>query len=421
MLGMARLTRRRPGDAEGAVVAFRQANAAGLNSGELHHQLGLALLAAGFYDDAIASFLDALERNHDDAGALYHAALAYRGKGDAAAVRKSLNKALEVDPNYARAWHALATLDAEAGNYDIAAALFRKAIKAKPDYPAAYQGLGRALQHAGRQREALGAFSQAVRASHQQAIRGAPVKVPLSVALEQLEKRLTEEYALEAHHALAAIADVFPPTKIPAEKVAKLFDKYADKFDEHLRGQLEYCVPELIVDAVAAIRSDDLMDVLDLGCGTGLCGPLLRPMAQRLCGVDLSPAMVEKARARDVYDQLEVGDLVDVLRKVEAGTFDLLVAADVLIYLGDLAPVFEGAASALRPGGLFAFTLEAGGGERYHLQKKTLRFTHSESYVRRVSSLYGFEVESLEPTVLRMEAGQPVPGYLTILRAPDGK
>jgi predicted TPR repeat methyltransferase len=426
MLGMARLARRQPGDAEAAVVALRQANAAGLDSAEVHHQLGLALLGAGMYDDAVASFLDSLERNHDNAEALYHAALAYRGKGDAAAVRKSLNKALEVDPNYARAWHALATLDAEAGNYDIAAALFRKAIKARPDYPAAYQGLGRALQQSGRQREALGAFSQAVRASHQQAMRGeragagssGPVKVPLPVALEQLEKRLTEEFALEAHHALAAIADVFPPTKIPADKVAKLFDKYADKFDEHLRGQLEYCVPELIVDAVAAIRPEELMDVLDLGCGTGLCGPLLRPMAQRLCGVDLSPAMIEKARERDVYDQLEVGDLVEVLSKVEPGTFDLLVAADVLIYLGDLAPVFEGAAHALRAEGLFAFTLEAGGGDRYHLQKRTLRFTHSEAYVRRVSSLYGFVVESLEPTVLRMEAGHPVPGYLIVLRGP---
>jgi predicted TPR repeat methyltransferase len=418
-LGTARLARRQPGDAELAVVALRQANAAGLDSAELHHQLGMALLSSGLYDEAIASFLDALERRHDYASALYHAALAYRAKGDAPAVRKALNKALELDPNFARAWHALATLDAEAGNFDIAAALFRKAIKANPDYPAAYHGLGKALQAGGRQRDALGAFSQAVRASHVRNARNAPVKLPLHVALEQLEKKLTEEHALEVHHALAAIADVFPPTKIPADKVAKLFDKYADKFDEHLRGQLEYCVPELIVDAVAAVAPDEPMDVLDLGCGTGLCGPLLRPMSQRLCGVDLSAKMIEKARARDVYDELEVGDLVEVLRKVEPNSFDLLVAADVLIYLGDLAPVFEGAARALRPGGRFAFTLEAGGGDRYHLQKKTLRFTHSEAYVRRVSALYGFEVESLEPTVLRMEGGHPVPGYLIVLRGRD--
>jgi predicted TPR repeat methyltransferase len=417
MLGLARMARRTPGDEVAAVVALRQATAAGMDSADVHHQLGIALLAAGMYDAAIASFLDSLERKHDHASALYHVAIAYKAKDDAPAVRKALNKALEIDPNYAKAWHALATLDAQAGNNDIAVALFRKAIKAQPDFPAAYHGLGRALQQAGRQREALGAFSQAVKSSHMNAIRKPPVKLPLSIALAELEKKLTEEHALEAHHALAALVDVFPPTKIPADKVAKLFDKYADKFDQHLRGQLEYCVPELIVDAVAAVRpGDELMDVLDLGCGTGLCGPLLRPMAQRLCGVDLSPAMIEKARAREVYDELEVGDLVEVLRKVGTGSFDLLVAADVLIYLGDLAPVFEGASVALRPSGLFAFTLEAGGGDRYHLQRKTLRFTHSETYVRRMAGLFGFAVESLEPTVLRMEAGHPVPGYLIVLR-----
>jgi predicted TPR repeat methyltransferase len=144
-------------------------------------------------------------------------------------------------------------------------------------------------------------------------------------------------------------------------------------------------------------------------------------MAQRLCGVDLSPAMIEKARAREVYDELEVGDLVEVLRKVGTGSFDLLVAADVLIYLGDLAPVFEGASAALRPDGLFAFTLEAGGGDRYHLQRKTLRFTHSEPYVRRMAELFGFEIDSLEPTVLRMEAGHPVPGYLIVLRSVEAR
>jgi predicted TPR repeat methyltransferase len=235
--------------------------------------------------------------------------------------------------------------------------------------------------------------------------------------LVDLEKKITAPKAIELHHALAANADIFSPTRVPDNALTDLFDRYADTFDDHLVGALHYAAPELIAEAVAATRPTGLLDVLDLGCGTGLCGPLLRPMAATLCGVDLSPGMIEKAKARAVYDQLEVGELVETLNKVR-GAFDLLVAADVLIYTGDLSPTFEAATKALRPGGLFAFTLEAGGGERYHLQPKTLRFTHAEPYLHRLASIHGFVEELFELRVLRVQSGEPVAGHLVVLRWP---
>ena len=158
------------------------------------------------------------------------------------------------------------------------------------------------------------------------------------------------------------------------------------------------------------------MDVLDLGCGTGLCGPLLRPMARTLAGVDLSPAMIEKAKARRAYDRRWAADLLEALRAADAG-YDLLVAADVLIYFGDLTPVFEPAVAALRPGGLFAFSVEAGEGERFQFRPATRRYAHAEPYLRRLAGIFGLRVIRLDPITVRTEAGKSVPGDLVVLAA----
>jgi predicted TPR repeat methyltransferase len=240
-----------------------------------------------------------------------------------------------------------------------------------------------------------------------------------------MEQRLNDPKAATFHHSLAALAGVFPSAQVPTSSVADLFERYAERFDDHLRGTLRYGVPELLADAVAAAltsdskgRSDEpnrRLDVFDLGCGTGLCGPLLRPMAATLVGVDLSPAMIERARGRGAYDRLEVGELTDALRK-SPRAWDLLAAADVVIYTGDLSPFFEAAGAALRPGGLLAFSVEAGGGDRYYLQAASRRYAHSEPYLRRLASIHGFDVVAFNPIPIRLEKGKPVPGYLLVLR-----
>ena len=105
---------------------------------------------------------------------------------------------------------------------------------------------------------------------------------------------------------------LFSPPRVPEWAVANMFNSYAEDFDQHLRGQLQYRVPEMIAEAVAAVTADEpskLLDILDLGCGTGLCGSLLRPMAKTLAGVDLASVMIEKARERNIYDRLVVGNL----------------------------------------------------------------------------------------------------------------
>lgn len=415
-LGLAHLARQSAGDAEAAVFALRQANLAGMDSAELHHNLGVALLAAGRLDESIAASRKAIEKNRNFAEAHYYLAVAQRNKGNAVEARRALTSAVECEPAYAPGWHALAVMEAEDGRVDQSVALFRKAIAAKPEYAPAYQGLGQVLQRAGRRSEALQAFGQAVRASRGEF--GATHTPPLGIAIAELERKLTlSEDAAKIHFALAAKSGVsVPPAQVPAQAVASLFDKYADNFDHHLRDKLGYHVPEMIADAVAALKPAQPLDVLDLGCGTGLCGQFLRPLARTLAGVDLSPAMIEKTRERGIYDQLEVGELVASLRKA-SHAYDLLVAADVLIYIGDLSPVFEAARAALRPGGWFVYSVEAGGGDRYLLQKN-LRFLHAKSYLQRLGAMYGFEEKSFTTITVRAEADQPVPGYLVVLELP---
>ena len=194
-----------------------------------------------------------------------------------------------------------------------------------------------------------------------------------------------------------------PATAAPPEFVRELFDEYASHFDSHLGERLRYRVPQLIADAVAALALPAPAELIDLGCGTGLCGPLLRPHARRLEGVDLSPAMLEQARRLALYDELVCAELVEHLGK-RTGAFDLAVAADVLIYFGDLAPVLAAVHRALRPRGSFVFTLEATETMPY-LLRPSRRFAHARAYVEDAARAQGFALRGLDAVVLRTEGG----------------
>lgn len=198
--------------------------------------------------------------------------------------------------------------------------------------------------------------------------------------------------------------------------VRALFDQYADRFDQHLVGKLGYGVPGRLREALGRLGTGEGagLRVLDAGCGTGLMGVEARGLAGTLAGFDLAPRMVEKARARGVYDRLWVGELVEAFQ-AEPGAWDLLLAADVLVYLGDLDPVMRAAATALVPGGRFAFSVERAGGTGFLLQDSR-RYAHSEEHVRATAETAGFAVELLEPIVPRHDRGKPLDGLLVVLR-----
>jgi predicted TPR repeat methyltransferase len=204
------------------------------------------------------------------------------------------------------------------------------------------------------------------------------------------------------------------PKAPPAEYVASLFDSYAERFDEHLVGELGYRGPEQLLAAVTAAAPDRKLDIMDLGCGTGLCGAMFRPLAKTLMGCDLSPQMVKAAKNRGCYDEVLVGDIRAALADRKA-QFDLILAADVFIYVGDLAEVFPLAYVALRAGGLFAFTVEAHDGSGYVL-RPTRRYAHNLEYLRGLATANGFVEQSAETVVLRTDRGAEVRGWVVVLR-----
>jgi predicted TPR repeat methyltransferase len=197
------------------------------------------------------------------------------------------------------------------------------------------------------------------------------------------------------------------------------FDTFAASFESKLT-KLSYRAPALVgamLDDAGLPAAQDL-DVLDMGCGTGLCGPLIRPYARRLTGVDLSPGMLAQAREKQLYDELVHIELTEYLRN-HADSFDVIVSADTLVYFGALENVIAVASGALRSGGLLIFTLEHGvstSAPDYHLETHG-RYTHARPYVERLLEMNGLTPE-IGQAELRMESGVPVAGL--VVRARKG-
>ncbi|MEZ4398933.1 MAG: methyltransferase [Kofleriaceae bacterium] len=206
------------------------------------------------------------------------------------------------------------------------------------------------------------------------------------------------------------------PAAMPPAEVIALFDDMAPRFDALLVDQLEYRVPERLRAVLAGVAPDRRFQVaLDLGCGTGLMGAQLRPRVDRLDGVDVSPRMIEAARARAVYDHLREAEVVDHLRETTV-RYDLIVATDVLIYIGDLAPLFAVARAALAGGGLFACSIEGHDGVDVH-RAATGRYQHSRGYVERMAAAHDLDVLAFAPTEIRLEAGAFISGWVFVTTA----
>jgi predicted TPR repeat methyltransferase len=213
---------------------------------------------------------------------------------------------------------------------------------------------------------------------------------------------------------MSAVAGDQTIDRSPPEYVVEHFDSFAQGFDAQLVGALGYDAPEKICAAVRARTAPGhLYAALDAGCGTGLCGPLLRPISRTLTGVDLSPKMLEQAAKKGTYDALFCEELTAFLRRSE-GHFDLMVAADLTIYFGDLAPLFAAAGTALQPGGLLAFSTELGAGESYRLLPSG-RFAHAAEYVRSIVGPAFVEI-CAEDTTIRLDGTRRLPGNIFIFR-----
>jgi predicted TPR repeat methyltransferase len=276
------------------------------------------------------------------------------------------------------------------GRLDAALHSYERALVLKPDYANAHHYRANTLRSLHRNEEAIDAYRQA-----------------LALGADQQQ----------VSFALAALGAGDAPVASPAGYVRDLFDQYAGHFDEHLVDRLGYRTPALLDAAIRKVADIGNARVLDLGCGTGLMGQYLRPRASRLVGVDLSARMLDKARERGIYDQLECSG-IDAYLATQAASFELVAAADVLVYFGDLAPLFGQVRRALSAGGWFGFSVEASMDADFALRPSN-RYAHSLAYLRRLAAAAGFAVCAEEAAPLRTENGAPVDGFLLVLRAPE--
>jgi predicted TPR repeat methyltransferase len=302
---------------------------------------------------------------------------------------------LLADRRYAYAKSAL-----DEGDWLAAADLARQALELAPDFTIAWFLLGEASEQIAR------------------AEPGGPARAD-AIAAFTAARRLDPEDVLGAGLRLALLGAEDPGTAMSPAYIRSLFDEYAIRFDRHLRQGLGYRGPELLHGAVRRACSIKLRPfrfdlMLDLGCGTGLAAEVFREECRRIAGVDLSPAMVRKAEAKKVYDEVAVGDLVAWLQDRIAAQADLVLAADVFVYMADLAPVFAAAAAALRRDGLFAFTVQEHAGEGAVLGDDQ-RFAHGEGHLRALAQRFSLHPVILERVSTRQDRGQDVPGLLLVL------
>ena len=277
---------------------------------------------------------------------------------------------------------------AEDGDWSAAAEMFEQALERAPHWAPAWFALGDAREELGDLDAAAQAFRSTLAADPSDA-QGAAARLTL------IERGET-------------------PHALPEAYVTRLFNDYAPRFEADLTESLAYRGPALLADALdSAAPGRRFSHVLDIGCGTGLMGHALSGRSDHMTGIDLSSGMIAKARERGLYDALIVGGATALLMRQPPEAFDLLVAADSLVYLGDLAPLFAVAANALKADGLLAFSVETCEGDGFRLGA-SMRFAHARSYVEATASESALSPLLLRPASVRREAGADAPGLICV-------
>ena len=273
------------------------------------------------------------------------------------------------------------------GNIQVSYLCAQRTVELKPDEMDAWYDLGDLCQCLGRRDEARQAYQKYFDANPDDG---------------------------EIEHLLIALKDNAPPPRASDRAIQHIYKAFAASYETRMRDDLKYAGPERIEDALTAVAGGrQFADVLDLGCGSGLAGVMIRPRAGHLMGVDLSPDMIALAEARKIYDRLEVAEITQWLNDGTA-PFDLIISCDCLIYFGDLSELVRAAARRLKPGGYFALSMERGDQPPFRLTD-TGRYTHHPDHVRDAAAKAGLAVARMDESFLRMEWGVEVLGLYAVL------
>ena len=358
------------------------------NEAILYNISGACYASLGQMDTAVNRYEKALDIEPDYADAHNNLAITLQGLDQLDAAVERYKKALAIKPDYAEAHYNLGDTLHKLGQLDASVRSYEKAIAIKPDYTEAHNNLGNTLKR-------LGQLDAAVR-SYKKALAIKP------------------DYVVPQHMINALTGNT--STKPPKEYVKNLFDDYAERFDDSLVKQLQYKLPFLIKELILKLDPprNKFERVIDLGCGTGLTGKELRDISNNLTGIDISSNMVAKTRELGVYDHLFVGDIVDILGSSKE-KYDLFIALDVFIYIGELTKIFKTVRQCCNKNALFIFSIETQEEDGYSLLKSA-RYSHSEGYILKTAS-GGFKLIKSQEVNLRKEKEGWIKGKIFIMQA----
>ena len=420
----------------------------------LLHQFGRTVEALPWMEQAIAS--DPRAAFYNDYGSLL---LAVGNKSEAV---EAYRAAVRIEPSYFLAHLNLADALASVYCHEEAITLYGRALGICPASADALLGLASALLHVGKVGDSLAACRMAVAirpgdvpALHtlavalmkngspkeaMDAVRQALAQAPTyakgwhtlgnfhdeagetKLAIQAYQRALELDPALdEARFDIAALGGTSPPPVMPQSYLIRLFDSYAAHFEQNLVRDLDYRVPENLCELVQKclpVPSEQHLRIVDLGCGTGLLGKQFKQMAENLVGVDLSEGMLKRAAATGRYDHLSCGDVVDFLTATNL-SFDLILAADLLIYIGDLQNLIAACAKRMNPRGLLACSIETVPSPETYVLRSTRRYAHSLRYMQDLAARNGFKVLEAQPTTIRRSTDGFVEGHLIVMQLAD--
>ena len=368
-----------------------------------HLNLGVLYQEMNHVDLAVQSYARSLELNPRVAQTHANLGSALKAQGLYQNAKVSFDHAVALDAGYAPAYFNLGLMYFELQQFEGTVKNFTKAIELHPGFAEAY-------------------FHRANIHFQQQKFSSAKADIERSIEAG-FKRRLEAEYilhALESQVKSSAFKDAPPP-----EFVSNLFNQYAPYFERQLVQELAYQSPNFMLGLMQPFLAPGPHAFLDLGCGTGLSGAVMAPLAKSLVGVDLSFRMLDVAREKNIYSELIECDIVEFLTLTKL-SFDVVLSLDVFIYVGDLSKVFAGIHRVLNPRGCFAFTVEEEKekkeekeGISFSIHASTMRFKHTKSYCDALASVHGFVIQTTTPALIRKNQGEDVMGLYYVLRKID--